>query len=108
MPEPSISRSPDGIRTRATALRGRRARPLHNGAVLLFQTHTVSQTQTGITSCSAGVPGLEPELPRPERGGLPITPYPTTRPNCTSDEVPSGLTMPPQHTRRRGVVRTEA
>ncbi len=26
-------RSPDGIRTRATALRGRRARPLHNGAV---------------------------------------------------------------------------
>jgi hypothetical protein len=24
--------SPDGIRTRATALRGRRARPLHNGA----------------------------------------------------------------------------
>ena len=27
------SRSPDGIRTRATALRGRRARPLHNGAV---------------------------------------------------------------------------
>ena len=25
--------SPDGIRTRATALRGRRARPLHNGAV---------------------------------------------------------------------------
>ena len=29
----SRSRSPDGIRTRATALRGRRARPLHNGAV---------------------------------------------------------------------------
>ena len=26
-------RSPDGVRTRATALRGRRARPLHNGAV---------------------------------------------------------------------------
>ena len=25
--------SPDGIRTRATALRGRRARPLHNGAL---------------------------------------------------------------------------
>ena len=36
MPEPSISRSPDGIRTRATALRGRRARPLHNGAVLSY------------------------------------------------------------------------
>ena len=27
------SGSPDGIRTRATALRGRRARPLHNGAL---------------------------------------------------------------------------
>ena len=27
------ARSPDGIRTRATALRGRRARPLHNGAL---------------------------------------------------------------------------
>ena len=26
--------SPDGIRTRATALRGRRARPLHNGAIV--------------------------------------------------------------------------
>ena len=31
----AFSRSPDGIRTRATALRGRRARPLHNGAVLV-------------------------------------------------------------------------
>ena len=28
----ACSGSPDGIRTRATALRGRRARPLHNGA----------------------------------------------------------------------------
>ncbi|MDF2748085.1 MAG: hypothetical protein K0S98_2372 [Propionibacteriaceae bacterium] len=28
-----IESSPDGIRTRATALRGRRARPLHNGAL---------------------------------------------------------------------------
>ncbi len=28
-----FGRSPDGIRTRATAVRGRRARPLHNGAV---------------------------------------------------------------------------
>src|SRR6476619_3559550 len=28
-----MTRSPDGIRTRATALRGRRARPLHNGAL---------------------------------------------------------------------------
>ncbi len=29
----TVSGSPDGIRTRATALRGRRARPLHNGAL---------------------------------------------------------------------------
>ena len=29
----SLTCSPDGIRTRATALRGRRARPLHNGAM---------------------------------------------------------------------------
>ena len=29
--------SPDGIRTRATALRGRRARPLHNGAVVVVR-----------------------------------------------------------------------
>lgn len=29
-----LTRSPDGIRTRATALRGRRAGPLHNGAAL--------------------------------------------------------------------------
>ena len=29
----TCSGSPDGIRTRATALRGRRARPLHNGAL---------------------------------------------------------------------------
>jgi hypothetical protein len=28
-----LTSSPDGIRTRATALRGRRARPLHNGAL---------------------------------------------------------------------------
>lgn len=29
-------------------------------------------------SCSAGIPGLEPELTEPETVGLPITPYPTT------------------------------
>ena len=51
-----LIKEPDGIRTRATALRGRRARPLHNGA--------------------AGVPGLEPRLTEPESVGLPITPYP--------------------------------
>ena len=38
-------RSPDGIRTRATALRGRRARPLHNGAVLT--TRAYSQARNG-------------------------------------------------------------
>src|SRR5581483_8338846 len=32
-----MTRSPDGIRTRATALRGRRARPLHNGADRYYQ-----------------------------------------------------------------------
>jgi len=31
---PCLTRTPDGIRTRATALRGRRARPLHNGGQL--------------------------------------------------------------------------
>ena len=34
--------SPDGIRTRATALRGRRARPLHNGA--LARDHRFDET----------------------------------------------------------------
>ncbi len=34
--------SPDGIRTRATALRGRRARPLHNGA--LAHDHRFDET----------------------------------------------------------------
>ena len=34
--------SPDGIRTRATALRGRRARPLHNGA--LAHDHQLDET----------------------------------------------------------------
>src|SRR5215203_5527411 len=78
--------SPDGIRTRATALRGRRARPLHNGAVR-------DQTGTTVAGClidgeqyypgtqvvcapRAGVPGLEPRLTEPETVGLPITPYP--------------------------------
>jgi hypothetical protein len=41
--------SPDGIRTRATALRGRRARPLHNGALAR--------------------PNLQPR--RPDRGSVP-------------------------------------
>src|SRR6266508_2682736 len=54
------SRSPDRIRTGATALRGRRPRPLDDGARRL-----------------AGVPGLEPRLTGPEPVGLPITPHPT-------------------------------
>ena len=33
LPKQDQTCSPDGIRTRATALRGRRARPLHNGAL---------------------------------------------------------------------------
>ena len=40
-------RSPDGIRTRATALRGRRARPLHNGAVGAGARPTRSLSRTG-------------------------------------------------------------
>src|SRR4051812_47304408 len=59
--------SPDGIRTRATALRGRRARPLHNGAI---------RPATASATSRAGVPGLEPRLAEPESAGLPITPYP--------------------------------
>ena len=38
--EGGTCRSPDGIRTRATALRGRRARPLHNGALSTFDLST--------------------------------------------------------------------
>src|SRR5215217_5008843 len=77
--------SPDGIRTRATALRGRRARPLHNGA--LAYDHQIDQTaeayQLPLPSsespsfCVAGVLGLEPRLTEPESVGLPITLYPT-------------------------------
>src|SRR5437763_3536980 len=54
------SGSPDRIRTGATALRGRRPRPLDDGA----------------KTARAGVPGLEPRLTEPESVGLPITPYP--------------------------------
>src|SRR5215207_3934998 len=64
-----VSCSPDGIRTRATALRGRRARPLHNGAE--------SDDRRGGELYRAGVPGLEPRLTEPESVVLQITPYPT-------------------------------
>src|SRR5215204_372412 len=59
--------SPDRIRTGATALRGRRPRPLDDGAV------RPTATKLFVT---AGVPGLEPRLAEPESAGLPITPYP--------------------------------
>src|SRR6478736_2152768 len=71
--------TPDGIRTRATALRGRRARPLHNGG--LFRAHRADATLSAAPRESqivvlAGVLGLEPRLTGPEPVGLPITPYP--------------------------------
>src|SRR5690606_1925106 len=81
-------RSPDGIRTRATALRGRRARPLHNGAVCfrrfragekpyLIGMFSAKSGRSGDRSfLRAGVPGLEPRLTEPESVVLPITPYP--------------------------------
>src|SRR5690625_3241718 len=74
---PSPLGSPDRIRTGATALRGRRARPLHNGA-------KSEQNITGWTGMSqiAGVLGLEPRLTGPEPVGLPITPYPMGTAHC--------------------------
>src|SRR5690606_29261532 len=58
---------PSGIRTRVTAVRGRRTRPLYDGAVLIRWS-------------SAGIPGLEPRMTVPETVVLPITPYPTVVP----------------------------
>src|SRR5690349_12497807 len=79
-------RSPDGIRTRATALRGRRARPLHNGAVSgtertrhekkPYREGGISPNRTTLPWTRAGVPGLEPRMTEPETVVLPITPYP--------------------------------
>src|SRR5436190_329529 len=59
--------SPERIRTAATALRGRRPRPLDDGAL---------ETSLWCNERTAGVPGLEPRLTEPESVGLPITPYP--------------------------------
>src|SRR5690625_1874704 len=80
----SQRRSPDGIRTHATAVRGRRPRPLDDGA------RTDPGCQHSPTRCvhliagaivpvntAAGVPGLEPRMAEPESAVLPITPYPT-------------------------------
>ena len=87
-----LSRSPDGIRTRATALRGRRARPLHNGALAGLSGASQRSGSGENLTCKrsflrigprsqnprtrAGVPGLEPRLTEPESVVLPITPYP--------------------------------
>lgn len=78
--------SPDRIRTGATALRGRRPRPLDDGAVLGCAraylatwrvAHRISpRAQKDAPGAEAGVPGLEPRLTEPESVGLPITPYP--------------------------------
>jgi len=100
--------SPDGIRTRATALRGRRARPLHNGARSRagrrFDQRRAERNCTGgaepetnrerSTVDPAGVPGLEPRLAEPESAGLPITPYPMGAPGRPGS--PSRL--PDRHT----------
>src|SRR5215217_5281539 len=112
---------PSGIRTRVTAVRGRRTRPLYDGAVYFFCTsyqrfrwsssvivsHTSLWFQIGgpaETVCfparkrafnRAGIPGLEPRMTVPETVVLPITPYP----NGTFGPVfrASSLLRAPQH-----------
>jgi hypothetical protein len=71
-----LSRSPDRIRTGATALRGRRARPLHNGAESGSDSIRRERRGSNRRVDVAGVLGLEPRLTGPEPVGLPITPYP--------------------------------
>src|SRR3712207_6785388 len=66
--------SPEGIRTLATAVRGRRPGPLDDGAVR-WCGWCVRRW-----CFLAGVPGLEPRLTEPETVGLPITPYPKAWP----------------------------
>ena len=63
--------TPDGIRTHATGVRGRRPRPLDDGG-LLARRNLAEQRFL----FAAGVPGLEPRLTEPESVVLPITPYP--------------------------------
>src|SRR3954452_18399810 len=89
--------TPDRIRTGATALRGRRARPLHNGGEHVnTRGETVSVTpQTQQIPARgrdlAGVLGLEPRLTGPEPVVLPITPYPTDgRPSRHVDALSRG------------------
>jgi hypothetical protein len=74
--------TPDRIRTGATALRGRRARPLHNGGERVnTRGTTLAKRLRGnkipaVAGILAGVLGLEPRLTGPEPVVLPITPYP--------------------------------
>ena len=86
--------TPDGIRTHATGVRGRRPRPLDDGglgsfpgfpgAILFFLAgenlpEAITRPAGGSLS-AAGVPGLEPRLTGPEPVVLPITPYPSEVP----------------------------
>src|SRR4051812_10030747 len=92
----SFARSPEGIRTLATAVRGRRPGPLDDGAVHCAGTQ-VWQEEMALL---AGGPGLEPRLTEPETVGLPITPYPngihcwpccaSRRRNRTVPDAPGG------------------
>ncbi len=101
-PGPSYG-DPSGIRTRVTAVRGQRTRPLYDGAVYFpkacasnrlqagvlseyfIHSASVSNRQTGLkplihrritAKTRAGIPGLEPRMTVPETVVLPITPYP--------------------------------
>ena len=90
---------PSGIRTRVTAVRGQRTRPLYDGAKYFpaaFPLHKLSEYFTHFAMVSnrltgwkptdslprkglqtrAGIPGLEPRMTVPETVVLPITPYP--------------------------------
>src|ERR1700759_4272335 len=119
---PRRSGSPDRIRTGVTALRGRRPRPLDDGAVhgagvlgagvasavqttasppvrptggrVVILPHEQARTffASALVSRAAGVPGLEPRLTGPEPVGLPITPYP----NGIGPEVLAGPDPPTQ------------
>ena len=54
--------SPDGIRTRATALRGRRARPLHNGATVHEGPCEQSSHAGAWKDCLVPRTGFEPAI----------------------------------------------
>ena len=118
--------SPEGIRTLATALRGRRPRPLDDGALELqpgepYQIRLRVPNRPGLfsslyffsasseslplsrSSKAAGVPGLEPRLTEPESVVLPITPYPIgfhDRLRCPGG-VPKALVAAGRNTRPR-------